>query len=296
MDIKKIKKAVIPAAGLGTRFLPITKAVPKPMLPILDKPTIQYIAEELDSVGIKDIIIVVSPESDVISKHFGKAETLEKRLIEEGKTKLYEIERETRKYNVRFVVQDKPDGLGGALLRVAPYLEGEPFALLLGDELMCAEKGETPCIKTLVDVYEKTGKSVLATMPVFGDELSKYGNIGIKEEKEGVMAVSEVIEKPSVNDALSNNAVIGRYVFTYEMIDILKNVKTQGNELYLTEAFNVLAGKDRLLAAEFEGMRYDVGDKFGFIKANVEYALKSEETKSETEEYILALAEKIKNS
>ena len=292
MIAKKVRKAVIPAAGLGTRFLPITKAVPKPMLPILDKPTIQYIAEELTAVGIEDIIIVVSPNSDVIRKHFGKAEVLEERLLEEGKKKLYEIAKETQKYNITFIEQTVANGLGGALLYAEKYLENEPFALLLGDELIYTAKNQTSCIKSLVDIYENTGKSVVATMQVFGDDLSKYGNIGIKSEKDGVISVSEVIEKPSVCEALSNNAIIGRYVLSDEFITILKQTKDDKKELYLTAAFNKLAGGDKLLATEFEGTRYDVGDKFGFIKANIEYAIRSDETGAEMAEYIASLLKK----
>ena len=172
----RVKKAIIPAAGLGTRFLPITKAVPKPMLSVIDKPTIQYIAEELISVGIEDIIIVVSPDSQVIEKHFGPAPELEERLLKDGKLDLYEVERETQRFNITFVEQKVMNGLAGAVLCAEPYLdEGEPFALLLGDELMYAEENETPCIKTLVDLFEKTGKNVIATMEVFGDDGSKYG-------------------------------------------------------------------------------------------------------------------------
>ena len=152
--MQKVTKAIIPAAGLGTRFLPITKAVPKPMLSVLDKPTIQYIAEELDKAGITDIVVVVSPGSDVIEKHFGPAEDLEKRLLSDGKTALYEIERATQKYNMHFVVQEVANGLAGAILCAEPFVKDEPFALLLGDELIYAEEGQTPCIKKLL-IYTK---------------------------------------------------------------------------------------------------------------------------------------------
>ena len=288
--MKKVTKAVIPAAGLGTRFLPITKAVPKPMLSVLDKPTVQYIAEELISVGIEDIIIVVSPGSDVIKNHFGKAEALEQRLIADGKTKLYEIEKATRRFNVTFVVQEVANGLAGAMLCAEPYLNGEPFALLLGDELIYAGENDKPCIKRLVEVYEETGKSVIATMEVFGDDVSKYGNIGIRSEENGVMEVSAIIEKPSLSEALSNNAIIGRYVFDGKIINMLKTLVPRKGEIYLTDAMDELAEKGELLASTFEGTRYDVGDKFGYLKANVEYALRSEEIGSDTKEYIKQLA------
>jgi len=291
--MKKVRKAVIPAAGLGTRFLPITKAIPKPMLSVFDKPNIQYICEELDLVGIEEIIIVISPNSDVIEKHFGNAENLEKRLLADGKKKLYDIEKATQKFNIKFVVQSEANGLAGAILCADKYLNNEPFALLLGDELIYSDKTQTPCIKKLVDVFERTGKSVIATMEVFGDDVSKYGNFGIKSEKDGVMEIDEIIEKPSVNEALSNYALIGRYVLDGEVLEMLKTLKPRNNEIYLTDALSSLAHDGKLLATEFEGIRYDVGDKFGFIKANVEYALRSEEIGKDVKDYIIDLAKKL---
>ena len=289
----KVKKAVIPAAGLGTRFLPITKAIPKPMLSVLDKPTIQYIAEELDGTGIEEIIIVVSPGSEVIEKHFGKAEELEKRLLEDGKKALYDIERETQKFNVKFVVQETANGLAGAILCAEKYVKDEPFALLLGDELMYADKGEKPCIKRLCEIYEEYEKSVIATMEVFGDDVSKYGNIGIKEEKNGVMLIDRIVEKPSLDEALSNYAVIGRYIISGKVMAMLKTLKPRKNELYFTDALDVLAENGELLASGFEGKRYDVGDKLGYIKANVEFALKSNEIGEDTKEFIKELANRL---
>lgn len=286
----RVKKAIIPAAGLGTRFLPITKAVPKPMLSVVDKPTIQYIAEELNSVGITDIIIVVSPDSQVIEKHFGPAPELEERLLSDGKKKLYDIERETHRFNVKFATQTVANGLAGAMLCAEPYLEeGEPFALLLGDELLYADEGETPCIKTLADIYEKTGKSVIATMEVFGDDVSKYGNFGISGEEAGAFSVEKIIEKPSINDALSNYALIGRYVLSGEVICMLKKLKPKGNEICLTDALDELARQGKLLAAPFEGKRYDVGDKEGYVKANVEFALKNPEFGEDIKQYLIDL-------
>ena len=289
----KLKKAIIPAAGLGTRFLPITKAVPKPMLSVLDKPTIQYIAEELLSVGIEDVIIVVSPGSDVIEKHFGPAEELEKRLLSDGKQKLYEISRQTQRFNVTFAVQSEPNGLAGAILCAEPFVKDEPFALLLGDELLLASDTQKPCMKRLAEIYESTGKSVIATMEVFGDDVSKYGNIGIASEDDGIMQVNAIVEKPSVNEALSNNAIIGRYVLSGKVMGMLKTLKPRNNEIYLTDALDVLAENGELLASNFEGDRYDVGDKFGYIRANVEVALKSGEIGEQTREYIKELAAKL---
>lgn len=291
--MKKVTKAIIPAAGLGTRFLPITKAVPKPMLSVLDKPTIQYIAEELDSIGITDIVIVVSPGSDVIEKHFGKAKELEERLISDGKTKLHKIYKETEKYNVSFAVQEVANGLAGAILCAEPFINGEPFALLLGDELIYAGENDKPCIKRLTEIYEQTGNSVIATMEVFGDDVSKYGNIGIGEEKDGIMSVNQIVEKPDLADALSNYAIIGRYVLDGKVMDMIKKLTPKGNELYFTDVLDELAKNGELLASCFEGQRYDVGDKFGYIKANVEYALRSDETKEQTIEFIKEISQKL---
>lgn len=291
--MNKVRKAIIPAAGLGTRFLPITKAVPKPMLSVLDKPTIQYITEELFEAGIEDIIIVVSPDSKTIKNHFGKADKLEKRLLKDGKIKLYEIERETQKFNVHFAIQKEANGLAGAILCAEELVNGEPFALLLGDELLYTKPGEISCLKKLVEVYEKTGYSTLATMEVFGDDVSKYGNIGIKREEDGVLSVDRIVEKPSVNQALSNNAIIGRYVLSSEVWGLIKQLIPRNGEIYLTDALDVLAEEDRLKAIVYNGERYDVGDKFGFIRANIEYALRSQEIGEDVKDYIISLAKNL---
>ena len=288
--MQKVTKAVIPAAGLGTRFLPITKAVPKPMLSVMDKPTIQYIAEELLSVGIEDLIIVVSPDSEVIKNHFGSADALEQRLLDDGKIELYEIAKQTRRFNVTFVEQRVANGLAGAILCAEEYVKDQPFVLLLGDELLYANEGQKPCVKRLVEVFEKTNKSVLATMEVFGDDVSKYGNLGVTDEVDGIISVNAIVEKPSVNEALSNYAIIGRYLLSGEVMGKLKNLKPRNNEIYLTDVLDELASKDQLVATCFEGDRYDVGDKFGYIKANLAFALRNPETKQQTQELIKELA------
>lgn len=282
----KIKKAIIPAAGLGTRFLPITKAVPKPMLPVVDKPNIQYIAEELKRTGIDEIIIVVSPESEVIMRHFSAAPELENRLLSDGKKALYDIEKATCAFNVKFAVQKEPNGLAGAILCAEEYIGDEPFALLLGDEMIYAAPEEQSCMERLVDIFDKTGKSVIATMEVFGNDVSKYGNLGIESETDGIMTVNAIVEKPAINEALSNNAIIGRYVLAGGIMSKLKTLKPKGNEIYLTDVLDELAKKGELLASTFEGRRYDVGDKLGFIKANVEYALRNEEIGKDFKAYI----------
>ena len=291
--MRELKKAIIPAAGLGTRFLPITKAVPKPMLPVVDKPTIQYIVEELATVGIEEIIIVVSPDCGVIKGHFAENKALNQRLLEDGKLELYEISKKTSSFNVKYVVQEKANGLAGAILCAEPFVKDEPFALLLGDELLYAEKGQTPCIEHLANIYKQTGKSVIATMEVFGDDISKYGNIGYSEEVDGVMSVNAIKEKPSINEALSNNAIIGRYVLSGEVMAMLKTLKPHGNEIYLTDALDELASRGELLASCFEGERFDVGDKLGFVLANVEMALKNNKLKEDLTNYIKELAKKL---
>lgn len=286
----KVRKAIIPAAGLGTRFLPITKAVPKPMLPVLDKPNIQYIAEELRRAGVEEIIIVVGPDSEVIMRHFGSAPELEQRLLSDGKEKLYEIAKATHSFNVKFAVQKEANGLAGAILCAEEFIGDEPFALLLGDEMIYNAPNEKTCIGQLLSVYEKTGKSVIATMEVFGDDLSKYGNIGICGEEEGAFKVNAIVEKPSIAEALSNNAIIGRYVLAGGIMSKLKALKPRNNEIYLTDVLDELAAKGELLAYCFEGIRYDVGDKLGFIKANVEYALRSEEIGADLKAYLKELS------
>lgn len=291
--MEKVRKAIIPAAGLGTRFLPITKAIPKPMLSVLDKPTIQYIAEELISVGIEDIVIVVSPGSDVIKDHFTENLALEQRLLDDGKHALYQIAKDTHRFNVQFAVQEVPNGLAGAILCAEKYIGNEPFALLLGDELLYASENDKPCIKRLVEVFEKTGKSVIATMEVFGDDVSKYGNIGVADEQDGIITIDQIVEKPSVNDALSNYAIIGRYVLSGNVMGMLKQLKPRNNEIFLTDVLDQLAEEKNLLASCFEGTRYDVGDKYGYIRANVEYALRSKEIGEQTAEFIKELAEKL---
>lgn len=291
--MKKIKKAVVTAAGLGTRFLPITKVVPKPMLPVLDKPTIQYILEELDAVDINDVAIIVSPRTDIVKKHFSPAPELEKRLLEDGKEKLYKLATEMNRFNITFIEQKVPNGLAGAMLCAEEFVGDEPFLLLLGDELLYAEKGEKPCLRSLLETYEKTGKTTLSALSVFGDDVSKYGNMGVESEKDGVINVNRIVEKPPLTDALSNYAIIGRYAIGGEVLGILKTLKPRNNEIYLTDAFDILAGKGELVATEFEGKRFDVGDKAGYVKANVEFALKSEETGEEIKEYIKAIAEKL---
>ncbi|MBO7187541.1 MAG: UTP--glucose-1-phosphate uridylyltransferase [Clostridia bacterium] len=289
----KIKKAVIAAAGLGTRFLPITKAVPKPMLPVFDKPTIQYIMEEIKSAGIEKTAIIVSGDCPVIKNHFSEAKVLEENLKQTGKKDLYDIAMATRDFGeIEFIIQPTPNGLAGALLCAEDFIAGEPFALLLGDEIYANKDGDKSCLKKLIDEYEKTGVSQIAAMEVFGDDISKYGNFAVNE-KSGYNAVYDIIEKPSLSDALSNLAAMGRYALSSEIFTFIKELfKTQTKgEVYLTDALKDMANSIGLYACPFNDARYDIGDKVGYIKANIEYSLKNEKVSSEIKEYLKELLE-----
>lgn len=290
MENLKVKKAVIPTAGLGTRFLPITKAIPKSMLPIIDRPTIDYIIDEVLSAGIEEVIIITSHNSDVIESHFAENKELEERLLSDGKKKLYDIAiNERTRVKVKFIKQNTLNGLAGAVLCAEKELNGEPFALLLGDEIIYTPSDKKSCIKQLCDAYEKTGKSVIATMKVSDDDVSKYGNLGI--EKDGdIKTVNKMAEKPKKEEKLSNYAIIGRYVLSPEIMEGIRKLKMRGNEIILTEALEELALKGKLVASEFEGVRYDVGDKLGYIQAGIEFALKNPEFKDSVQGIINGLA------
>ena len=231
------------------------------------------------------LLHVVAPEVEALEEEVAAPE-LENRLLSDGKKALYDIEKATCAFNVKFAVQKEPNGLAGAILCAEEYIGDEPFALLLGDEMIYAAPEEQSCMERLVDIFDKTGKSVIATMEVFGDDVSKYGNLGIESETDGIMTVNAIVEKPAINEALSNNAIIGRYVLAGGIMSKLKALKPKGNEIYLTDVLDELAKKGELLASTFEGRRYDVGDKLGFIKANVEYALRNEEIGKDFKAYI----------
>lgn len=289
----QVKVAVIPTAGLGTRFLPITKAVPKSMLPIIDRPTIDYIIDEVIDSGIEEIIIVTSHNTDVIEAHFSENKELEDRLLADGKTKLYEIAMATRnRAKVTFVKQEVLNGLAGAIVCAKDAIGGRPFALLLGDEIIYTPQGDKPCIKQLCDCFEKTGKSVVATMKVADSEVNKYGNLGIKTDGE-IKTVYAMKEKPCVAEKLSNYAIIGRYVLGTDIWNEIKNLKQKGSEIILTDALESLAVSNKLVASEFDGVRYDVGDKYGYVTATVEYSLKNPDLASNMKEFLKNLVKDI---
>lgn len=283
----KITKAIIPAAGLGTRFLPITKAIPKPMLPIVDKPTIQYIIEEVADAGITDAMIIVSPGTEDIIKHFSTNHVLEERLEKDGKVELLNIARGTNaNVNITFATQMQANGLADAILQAETWLEGQPFALLLGDELLLTQAGKTPCIKQLVDNFEKTGNSTVGALKVAVEEVSKYGNLGIKEIEGNRLAVNKVVEKPKMQERLSDYAIIGRYALSNEVLEVLKTATPENGEVYLTDAFNYLASKNQLDGYIFEADRFDAGDKLGYIQANIGCALRDDRLRDAVLEYI----------
>jgi len=273
---QKIRKAVIPAAGMGTRFLPATKSIPKEMIPIVDVPMIQLIVEEAVQAGIEDIILVTARHKEAIENHFDFNYELEHSLDEKGKKELSELSRSLGKLcNLISIRQKMPLGLGHAVLCAAPIVGNEPFAVLLGDDLIDAPQ---PCIGQLIDVYQKHQASVVAVMEVAPSEVSKYGIIGGTSLEKGLTEVSHLVEKPAPENAPSRLAIPGRYVLSPEIFDCLRNTPLgRGGEIQLTDALQILAKRERLLAYEFQGVRYDSGDRLGFIEATLAYALKRKE-------------------
>lgn len=274
----RIKKAVIPAAGFGTRFLPATKATPKEMLPIVDKPTIQYIVEEALASGIEEILIISGHAKRAIEDHFDSAPVLERELEEKGKDDLLAIVRETADINVHYIRQKKMRGLGDAILCAKSFMAGEPFAVLLGDDVVYADatKGQQPALRQLIDVYDAYGGSVLGCQQVEPEKVSSYGIVAGKEiAGSKLLKVSDMIEKPELSEAPSNIAVLGRYIISPTIFELLEHTAPgKGGEVQLTDALKQLAMVEPVWAYCFEGKRYDVGDKLGFLKATVEFALR----------------------
>ena len=276
--MKKVRKAVIPAAGFGTRFLPATKAMAKEMLPIVDKPTIQFIVEEAIASGIEDILIVTGKSKRPIEDHFDSNIELEANLREKGKNELLELVQETTGLRIHFVRQSYPLGLGHAVLQAKAFVGDEPFVVMLGDDLM---EDEVPLTKQLMDAYERTHASNIAVMEVPHKETSKYGIIDPDQELEpGLFNVRRFVEKPKPEDAPSNLAIIGRYLLTPEIFEILENQNPgAGGEIQLTDAIDTLNQTQRVFAKRFDGKRFDVGDKFGFLTTSISYGLNQPEIK-----------------
>nr|WP_275583288.1 MULTISPECIES: UTP--glucose-1-phosphate uridylyltransferase GalU [Mammaliicoccus] len=284
----KIKKAIIPAAGLGTRFLPATKAMPKEMLPILDKPTIQYIVEEASRAGIEDIIIVTGKHKRAIEDHFDIQKELETTLYEKGKLELLDkVQYSTELANIFYVRQKEQKGLGHAIHTAKQFIGNEPFAVLLGDDIV---ESDNPAIKQLMEQYEATGKSVIGVQTVPESETHRYGIIDPNSQDGRLYEVNRFVEKPEQGTAPSNLAIMGRYVLSPEIFDYLENqTEGSGGEIQLTDAIERLNKDDKVYAYDFEGQRYDVGEKIGFVKTTIEYALKDEEMRDEIKRYIQTL-------
>ncbi len=287
---QKIRKAVIPAAGYGTRFLPATKATPKEMLPIVDKPTIQYIVEEALASGIEDILIISGHGKRAIEDHFDSAPTLEQELMRKGRQDLLNVLRETTDVNVHYVRQKYMRGLGDAILCARAFVGDEPFAVLLGDDVVYHP--QRPALRQLIDVYEETGGSVLGCQIVSDAQVSSYGIVAGTMQNERLMRVSDMIEKPALAEAPSRMAVLGRYIIRPEIFSILQNTEPgKGGEIQLTDALKVLAQRDTVYAYNFEGRRYDLGDKLGFLEATVEFALRRSDLGDPFRAYLKQLAE-----
>ncbi|HHO6468838.1 UTP--glucose-1-phosphate uridylyltransferase GalU [Staphylococcus aureus] len=286
--MKKIKKAIIPAAGLGTRFLPATKAMPKEMLPILDKPTIQYIVEEAARAGIEDIIIVTGRHKRAIEDHFDSQKELEMVLKEKGKSELLEkVQYSTELANIFYVRQKEQKGLGHAISSARQFIGNEPFAVLLGDDIV---ESEVPAVKQLIDVYEETGHSVIGVQEVPEADTHRYGIIDPLTKNGRQYEVKKFVEKPAQGTAPSNLAIMGRYVLTPEIFDYLKTQKEgAGNEIQLTDAIERMNNDNQVYAYDFEGEHYDVGEKLGFVKTTIEYALKDDSMREELTRFIKAL-------
>ncbi|MFB5661034.1 UTP--glucose-1-phosphate uridylyltransferase GalU [Alteribacillus sp. HJP-4] len=283
----KVRKAIIPAAGLGTRFLPATKAQPKEMLPIVDKPTIQYIVEEAIASGIEDIIIVSGRGKRAIEDHFDKSYELEETLEKKKKwDQLDEVQKISNMANIHYIRQKEPKGLGHAISCASRFVGDEPFAVLLGDDIV---KSETPCLKQLIDVFDRYHSSVVGVQQVPDKDVSKYGIVDPKGEavEDGVLHLADLKEKPKLEEAPSNYAIMGRYILRPEIFEILAQLPPgSGNEIQLTDAIKELNKKQAVLAYHFGGVRYDVGDKFGFVKATLDFALQRDDLKEPLEAYL----------
>lgn len=291
--MSKVRKVVIPAAGLGTRFLPATKAMAKEMMPVVDKPSIQFVVEEAIASGIEEILIITGKGKSPIEDHFDTNFALEENLKEKGKDKILEMIQKTNIPHIHYVRQPYPRGLGDAILQAEAFIGNEPFVVLLGDDIM---PNEVPLTKLLMDTYEQTGDGVVATMRIPKELSNRYGIIDIRKQvSEHVFSVEHFIEKPNPEDTPSNLAIIGRYLLTPEIFDILRNqAPDAGNEIQLTDAIETLNQIHPLVAYEYTGKRYDVGDKYGLLIANIEFGLEHKETKDNMREYIIALGKELK--
>ena len=288
-----IKKAVIPAAGFGTRFLPATKSQPKEMLPILDKPTIQYVVEEAAASGITDILMIIGKGKRAIEEHFDRNIELELQLIEKNRMDdLKAVRNITELANIHFIWQKEMNGLGDAIRYAKHHVNNEPFAVLLGDTLLDSFDN-IPVTRQLIDVFGTYNKPVVALEEVHPSVVSRYGMIGGKEISRNVYAIDQLIEKPEVGKAPSNLAIASRYIFTPEIFDYLEKVKPGKNdEIQLTDAMQLMLRKHAMFGLKIDGMRYDIGNKLDFLKTNVIFGLKNDEYGEEFKEWLKEIAGK----
>ncbi len=295
MISKKIRKAIIPAAGLGTRFLPATKAQPKEMLPIVDKPTIQYIIEEAIASGIEEILIITGRNKKCIEDHFDKSVELEMELEKNNKNELLELVQDiSDMVDIHYIRQKEPKGLGHAIRCAKTFVGNEPFAILLGDDIVYND--EKPCLKQLIECYDEYKTSILGVQTVEKESVSKYGIVDGILIEDRVCKVKGLVEKPSIEESPSNTAILGRYIVTPKIFDILDNTKPgKGNEIQLTDALLELIKEEAMYAYNFEGKRYDVGDKLGFLEATVEYALRKPEIRDDFIKYLRGMENSIIN-
>ena len=289
---QRVRKAIIPAAGLGTRFLPATKSQPKEMLPIVDKPTLQYIIEEAIESGIEEILIVTGRSKKSIEDHFDRSVELEIELEQKGKTEMLKMVQDiSNMVNIHYIRQKEPKGLGHAIHCAKSFIGNEPFAVLLGDDIV---DSETPCLKQLINAYDEYKTSVLGVQKVAKEDTDKYGILDVKHIEDRIYKVKDMVEKPNVEDAPSNIAILGRYIITPAIFEILENQKPgKGGEIQLTDALKTLAEHEAIYAYDFEGRRYDVGDKLGFLEATVDFALKRPELRDGFMEFLESKFDKV---
>ena len=285
----KVRKAVIPAAGLGTRFLPATKAMPKEMLPIVDKPTIQYIVEEAIASGIEEILIITGKSKRAIEDHFDRSVELEIELEKKHNTELLELVRGiSDMVDIHYIRQKNPSGLGHAIYCARTFVGDEPFAVLLGDDVV--HNPENPCLKQMIEAYDTYGTSILGVQEVPEQDVCKYGIVDGEKIEDRIYTVNGLVEKPALDEAPSNIAILGRYIINPGVFDILKDTKPgKGGEVQLTDALLELAKKEKMYAFNFEGKRYDVGNKQGFLEATVETALRRDDLKDDFLKYLVGI-------
>ena len=285
----KVKKAVIPAAGLGTRFLPVTKSMPKEMLPLIDMPAIHYVVKEAVEAGVDDIIIITGRGKRAVEDYFDDSPELEMHLIEKGKKDLLKTVREVSSMvNLHYIRQKEPKGLPDAVLKAEKHVGDEPFAVLLGDDII---KSKKPCIQQLIEVFNNFNSGVIAAQKVPIEKISRYGSIKGKEIETDmsnkIYLIEDIVEKPKPEKAPSNIASVGRYVFTPEIFDSIKETKPGiNNELQIADSIKILMQFQKVYASEFSGKRYDIGDKLGYVQAIIDFALENKEIGKNVKEYI----------